>query len=559
MKKIGLFAALALGTAATAWGQSPEELLRFSRTDYSLTTARSAAMGGAFTSLGADPISMSLNPAGLGMYTRNEVTVTGALRITDSKSQYGVQGATTKENYTKPVLNNFSFVYAGQNSNWRVGFGMNRLADFSGKYRVTGDYGVASMAYVLRDQLQGVPSGNLESKRNPFLNYAPMAWNSILGYTTWLLNPYEPNDPKNVDYGVSPSIMPGDELAPQLTTTTNGAVDEFTISTAYNLNGILYFGATVGMQNLFYRQTTQYEEFADLGYNYGSLDSFRLGEDLALDGFGFNIKLGVTVRPVDWLRIGVAYHSPTWIAMRERSFREMDTWFTPASNTMNQSDYTADFAQNYSNQTPSRLMAGLSFTIAKRVIISADYEAAWYNGMRYSTGMNWSSWRSPVAPTDIDNNPNVVNYTNSRNQIDVNGLIADSYRQTNTFRLGIEAQPINGLFFRAGYVYSDSPYAAVKSDYVSGAKLSDYGALTQWSGGLGYRGRSWGVDLAYINSSRKDLPSMFYDHVAAHDYDVQIGDQVTRLVAAGESIIPADKNYVSWVSHNVLLTFSWRF
>ena len=34
-------------------------------------TARVMGMGGAFTSLGADLSSMSLNPAGLGMYRRN--------------------------------------------------------------------------------------------------------------------------------------------------------------------------------------------------------------------------------------------------------------------------------------------------------------------------------------------------------------------------------------------------------------------------------------------------------------------------------------------------------
>ena len=39
-------------------------------------TARVMGMGGAFTSLGADLSSMSLNPAGLGMYRRNEISLT---------------------------------------------------------------------------------------------------------------------------------------------------------------------------------------------------------------------------------------------------------------------------------------------------------------------------------------------------------------------------------------------------------------------------------------------------------------------------------------------------
>ncbi|MFQ7502778.1 MAG: hypothetical protein ACLRMJ_05945 [Alistipes finegoldii] len=39
-------------------------------------TARVMGMGGAFTSLGADLSSMSPNPAGLGMYRRNEISLT---------------------------------------------------------------------------------------------------------------------------------------------------------------------------------------------------------------------------------------------------------------------------------------------------------------------------------------------------------------------------------------------------------------------------------------------------------------------------------------------------
>ena len=38
-------------------------------------TARAMALGGAFTSLGADMSAMSINPAGLGMYRRSEISL----------------------------------------------------------------------------------------------------------------------------------------------------------------------------------------------------------------------------------------------------------------------------------------------------------------------------------------------------------------------------------------------------------------------------------------------------------------------------------------------------
>ena len=55
---------------------TPSDLFELSQTTFSLGTARSMAMAGAFTSLGADLTSMAINPAGLGMYRRNEISIT---------------------------------------------------------------------------------------------------------------------------------------------------------------------------------------------------------------------------------------------------------------------------------------------------------------------------------------------------------------------------------------------------------------------------------------------------------------------------------------------------
>ena len=43
---------------------SPTDLFSLSQVQFNFSTARSMGMGGAFTSLGADQASMSINPAG---------------------------------------------------------------------------------------------------------------------------------------------------------------------------------------------------------------------------------------------------------------------------------------------------------------------------------------------------------------------------------------------------------------------------------------------------------------------------------------------------------------
>ncbi|MCC8034918.1 MAG: transporter, partial [Rikenellaceae bacterium] len=85
--KAYLFAALAMSALSSAgYGQTGilmtqsdlthTDLFRLSSTGTQFGTARSVAMGSAFTSLGADLVSMHINPAGLGMYQTSEIGIT---------------------------------------------------------------------------------------------------------------------------------------------------------------------------------------------------------------------------------------------------------------------------------------------------------------------------------------------------------------------------------------------------------------------------------------------------------------------------------------------------
>ena len=55
------------GLATSADALPTAELFSLSQQSFNFGTARSMAMGGAFTLLGADPASMVIHPAGLGM------------------------------------------------------------------------------------------------------------------------------------------------------------------------------------------------------------------------------------------------------------------------------------------------------------------------------------------------------------------------------------------------------------------------------------------------------------------------------------------------------------
>ena len=65
------------------------DLYNLSFTSHNYGTARSMAMGNAFTALGADMVSTSLNPAGIGMYVDSDVSFTPMMQFTKSPTKGG--------------------------------------------------------------------------------------------------------------------------------------------------------------------------------------------------------------------------------------------------------------------------------------------------------------------------------------------------------------------------------------------------------------------------------------------------------------------------------------
>ena len=72
MKRLLLILFLAYGISPIA---NSQDVQRFSERQI-VGTARYVGMGGAMTAIGGDPTAAMDNPAGLGLYRRNEITLT---------------------------------------------------------------------------------------------------------------------------------------------------------------------------------------------------------------------------------------------------------------------------------------------------------------------------------------------------------------------------------------------------------------------------------------------------------------------------------------------------
>ncbi|MFM9057060.1 MAG: hypothetical protein ACKOQY_10325, partial [Bacteroidota bacterium] len=73
-KQLSTLLLIGLLSVNSAFSQNDADALRYSMLNYG-STARSLAMGNSFGALGADFSSLSMNPAGIGLYRRSEFSI----------------------------------------------------------------------------------------------------------------------------------------------------------------------------------------------------------------------------------------------------------------------------------------------------------------------------------------------------------------------------------------------------------------------------------------------------------------------------------------------------
>ena len=371
-------------------------------------TARVMGMGGAFTSLGADLSSMSINPAGLGMYRRNEFSLTPLLSVAHGQTQ----GAPSwvGNNKTRFAFANVGVALnvfespASPLTSLTLGIGMNRIADFNTRYSFSSesrydpskpDQLMPTIADVFGQQL-GQDGIFPDDKGNLGYNWNPWYWPAILGYNGYLIS----------DVGgqwVPDCIGRNASVVHSMDVVSQGSINEFAVSMGANFNNVVYVGATIGIRSVYRKVGMTYQEeygYFDAAGNSANavdkngtplnaqLDYMSLYQESKIDGSGVDFKLGVIVRPVAGLRVGVAFHTPTYYWL-DRSYRA-DIESHLINNKTEDDQYNFDSTprqddiggNSWDFVSPSRLLFGASYTFGNLAIVSVDYEREWYNGIR---------------------------------------------------------------------------------------------------------------------------------------------------------------------------------
>ncbi len=491
MKKVLTIASALVLSIGAAFSQGLIDAYKYAQTGDLHGTARSMSMGGAFGALGGDISVMNTNPAGLAVYRSSEVVATLDLSTMSAKTNW--QGSTDSQNKTKFVFDNFAYVGYFPTGNdeglvsWNVGLSYNRLKNYSRNYRMSfnGAIGSSMTDYIAaRANLSGLTPDLIDviTDDSGIATYNPYEyvgdWLSVLGANSGFMN-Y-----RNGQYSSAFPSSSYDRSYSELQVHESGAVDQYAIAFGANISDFLLLGATVTITDLDYDLASYYAEDYNLNTDY--ISYMELENGLSTDGTGYNLNVGAIIRPVDFLRVGVAYNSPTWYKLTDTYVGQGRTDIE--SNASNIEHITPlDAVTEYKYRTPDKWIFSAAAIFGQIALLSVDYEMMNYRRMRMY---------------DYDGNENT----------DVNTPINQLLGISNTFRVGAEVKVTPQFAVRAGTSWTSSgmndDLKNANVEVITVGTLPHYTidkGITNYTFGFGYRFTSqFYMDVACILKRLKE-------------------------------------------------------
>ena len=456
LKKIGFIVLAAVSFVTGLFAQNVDDALRYSQIFYG-GTARFMSMGGAFTALGGDISSLSQNPAGIGVFRASEITITPQLFHTNISAGFNSK-------ITSDYLYNFNLSQAGIVSNLisnenetglitlNFGYSFNKTNNLNQSIRIEGTGTTSSMADYWAQNSFGSLGGDL-------------AGNEKNAYDAWLIDTIAGSGGTSYgtvfsNYGDNPTSQYGQKISRYVT--NEGYTGEHALSIGGNYSNKIYFGATFGISTLKYSSHFEHSETAETTLD-SKFQNFTYTDHYEQTGHGYSLKLGAIIKPIETVRIGVAFHSPTFYKIDEYFYEDLTSKYTDGDHYEFSNE---PMRYNYALVTPFRALAGVAVQIKKFALLSADYEFVDYSIARFKeTGDNYD-------------------YSVK------NSLIKNSLKSASNVRLGGEFR-FNKLYLRTGYGYYGKAFQSGDDN----ADL-DYSSI---SFGTGFREQNVSIDFAFTN------------------------------------------------------------
>jgi len=351
--------------------------------------------------------------------------------------------------------------------NLNIAYSYNKTNNFTENFTIKGISNNSSMADYWASRANG----------NTIQNIPDDAW---AAYQTYLIDTL-PNSNSLYGtlfsrYGSDPYSTYGQEIKRVVTNT--GYTGEHSFSVGANFSNRFYFGTTLGISRLTYTGHLEHFE-SDVDNVIYDFKSLTYTDHLEATGTGFSLKIGTIIKPVEFLRVGVAIQSPVVYRITENYFDNYSSHFDTKLDNVDQYEYTNNpQSYKYTLTTPFRVNAGLALQIKKFALISADYELVDYSTSHFSNAIDHQSFS------------------------DENNSISDMYKSASNIRLGTEFR-LRNIYLRAGYSYYGKAFKPETEN-----KNLDYSSLSL---GIGIRQQNFYFDLACSTLSSKRLYFMYSD------------------------------------------------
>ncbi len=421
-------------------------------------TARAMGVGNAMGGLGGDFTSLSINPAGIGGYWKSELVVSPVVIGNNTRSSLA-GGPESQTLARKFALSNLGLVFTTPNDrgNWRsvsLGFGINKLGSFNQEFFYNG-----ATDGSITDRFAGLAHGLAPDELDPF--------EARLAHRTEAIFDLEGDDIYETDFDNHSQAFGKNQ-----TVTNQGYNNEMVVAFGGNLNDKLLLGLSLGIPFVSYESAKSYVEF-DEDDVIPVFNRLQFDENLTTQGGGINIKLGAIAKLKNNLRIGAAFHSPTYLSLTDRFTTDLSYEFDQGSGNESYSDGSPDGEFEYALITPWKAVANAAWIIGKKGFVSTDLEYVDYSSAKYDFTTNSESNEDRIY------------------QDEVNAEIKSIYRGALNLRLGGELA-LQGFRFRAGTQFFSSPF------------VGDSSLDSIFSLGAGVRGNKAFLDLAFSHSTGKD-------------------------------------------------------
>ncbi len=485
MRKI-FFILTCIVSSFCLFAQEPADALRYSWITSS-GTARQQAIGGAMTSLGGDLSATFVNPAGLGFYKTGDFVLTPGYNFLNNNATYYGRSEKDKKSSlsfgtTGIVLGTGTDSRNKNKSGIAVAIALNRTASFGNNllYRGANNQNSYSQKF-----LEEIKNKNDKDANNVAGNYP---FGTSLAFNTYWIDTIAGGTSGNFQFKTRAPIATG--LLQENTVTSRGGISELAIAFAANRNDKFYFGGTVGVPFLQYEKEAIFTEADATANTTNKFDFASITENLATSGIGVNLKMGIIYKPVEFVRLGLAIHSPTLFMMTDRYSTSVTTNTENYKGSLSQESglFTngADAEFKYRLFTPLRIMASASYVLREiedvrkqKGFLTADIEYVNYTASSFKTD------------PDGDNDKATKDYLNS-----LNGAIDKAYKGALNFKAGGELK-FTTIMARLGAAYFGNPYKDLGH--------AEKGSRFSVSGGLGYRNKGMFIDLAYVHTMGKDV------------------------------------------------------